>query len=403
MLVYIFILFQTAIVSFFLGSSNAEPPQPEYRLFQDLAPKFSMPLMRDPLIKHNTSAQVSKMHARYRPTSKRRPIVPLVKARGAAFYSGSISVGEPQQFLNVIFSLDSVYTWLASAEYGSARGLQGKRYNYTSSVTHKLDKTAWGDYAYVYGTLCSDIVRVGDVPVRLTFGETIFKSEEMKGADVSGILGLAPYAKGGSHKSFIETAVEHQALDKPAPDGSVSGEISLDGFDDTKFDPPLAYANVIGQYKQSSWRVPVDFLPSNNATLHGLSGEAVFDLKQELISVPEQFATEFYLALGGYGINLSRSKGYWCLPCPQCDTANGTSLGTSTMDFRFGNTTLQMPLTELLGERCIGSGYYKPRFQITENPFWILGQVFFRHFYCVFDNDTIPPRVGVAPLKCVQD
>ncbi|KAF9949509.1 hypothetical protein BGZ70_001753 [Mortierella alpina] len=222
------------------------------------------------------------------------------------------------------------------------------------------------------GRLCSDIVRVGGIPVRLTFGEASSRSVGLGGVAASGILGLAPFAKGVDRKSFLETAVEKGTLstsafsmflNDPAPDGSVSGELHFGWLDETKFESNLTYSAVSDP---SAWKVPVKIIPRTNTSLPSLRGEAVFDPTQEWIADPEQFAQEFFFALDGVHITLPssiKSRSYWCLLCPQREAVMDYALGNSTIGIKFRDTTLHIPLTELIGRNCPFSRYYcEPRF-----------------------------------------
>jgi hypothetical protein len=117
--------------------------------------------------------------------------------------------------------------------------------------------------------------------------------------------------------------------------------------------------------------------------------EAIMDTGTTLMIVPENLASAIHQKIQG-----AREVGTsWALPC---DLATSTS-STSKVELEIENKRFGIPFEDLVREETDVPGVCYSGIQSSTARFMIIGDVFIKNNYVVFDQEK--RRVGIAPLK----
>ncbi|KAF6799408.1 eukaryotic aspartyl protease [Colletotrichum musicola] len=166
-----------------------------------------------------------------------------------------------------------------------------------------------------------------------------------------------------------------------------SGLISFGGVDTKKFSGNLHSAPILGpQNKERLWRYWVQ-LDSIGLTKSGKQNTypytkfpVFFDTGATLSYLPSSIVDSLGRDLGG---SIESSINMYVVPCNQ----------QGSIDFTFGDFTLQVPLSEFIWE--VSEGACVLGADKTSDQSFLLGDSFLRSAYVVFDQET--PALHFAP------
>ncbi|KAG9066462.1 hypothetical protein KI688_001688 [Linnemannia hyalina] len=400
----------------------------------------AVPLVLNPDYIHNTPAHIQKLNKRY-PNIKIKAgegfvsactgKVGLVNVNPDLEYYGVVKVGTPAQTLNLIFDTGSSDIWFPSTSCSTPACKVHTRFNSSKSSTYKKDNRPWkieyGDGSFANGYLASEIVNAGGVQVRQTVGLAKNVSDKFKDSPEDGIFGLgfntllsvkgvstfmdnaiATSAKNKTKGGVLKQPVVSVFLPSLRKNGGRNGHVLFGGIDHSQYTGQLHYVPVtqkgFWQVKLDAFKIPT--LPSKEASsaAHNRNKpawvehatpkqEAILDTGTTLIIVSTSAAKLIHSSIPG--ATLDQKLGY-LVPCALRNTPSSSVIG-----FKLNGKYLKVPLADLAfeavdgekGETCL-SGV-----QGGQEGLWILGDVFIKNNYCVFDHSPLNPRVGLAPLK----
>ncbi|KAG0009272.1 hypothetical protein BGZ80_002562 [Entomortierella chlamydospora] len=116
----------------------------------------------------------------------------------------------------------------------------------------------------------------------------------------------------------------------------------------------------------------------------------MIDTGTSLVYVGDTAATAIHNNIKGS--SYSKTDGNWILPC-----SVGNSKGS--VSFTLGGKDFHVPLADIIDEPLgHGSNMCNSGIQGGDDGLWILGDVFIKNNYCVFDHSA-KPSVGIAPLR----
>ncbi|KAF9373545.1 Type I transmembrane sorting receptor [Mortierella sp. AD011] len=248
--------------------------------------------------------------------------------------------------------------WFSSTPCKAAACTKHTRFDYTASSTFQRVGQPWvtmyGDNSAAAGVLASDIVDIGDVSVRQT-----------------------------SVKAFIDNAIAANILAQPAVSAFLPS-VRLIG--ESRYTGSLRYVPVT---KKGYWKVHISDVKVTG-TSTGVSLEGVINTCTTLTIMGNVVVAQLYKSING--ATYSSSLGGWLIPC---------SLGSSSesISFTMGGRDYQVSLTDLAWAPVIaGSSTCFYGIQVGEDDLWILGDIFIKNNYCVFDHSA-DPSITIAPLK----
>ncbi|KAF9433086.1 hypothetical protein BGZ76_009904 [Entomortierella beljakovae] len=327
--------------------------------------------------------------------------VPLVDVGPDSEYYGSISVGTPAQNILVDFDTGSSDIWFPTATCKTAACKAHHRFDSTKSTTFKNDNRAWkigyGDGSTASGILGSDMVSVGGITVRQTIGLATQESSGFAKSPEDGLFGLGfnTIESVAGVKTFMDNAIASKVISQPVisvflpsvrRNGGKGGNYLFGSIDKTRYTGSLTYVPVS---KQGYWQVPMDGIYYNTKSLNQ-KAQGIIDTGTTLIIIGTSAAAAVHKNIKGAVLNTQ--AGGWTVPC---------SLTTSkdNVGFKMGGKVFNVPLADLAwapistGSKTCFSGI-----QGGQDSLWILGDVFIKNNYCVFNHGS-KPSIGIAPLK----
>jgi len=314
--------------------------------------------------------------------------VPITDFEDAQYY-GPISIGTPPQKFNVVFDTGSSNLWVPSkhcALLNVACHLHSK-YDSSKSSTYVKNGTAFSiryGSGSLTGTTSEDTVTVGSVTVpKVLFAEAVKEpGVAFVAAHFDGILGfgypeisvngMTPFFQAALASGAIKEAKFAFSLAKEAG-GASGGELALGGADSTKYTGDFTYTPVT---TKGYWQFAVDGVKVAGADFAG-SIKAIADTGTSLLAIPTAQVKALTAKLPGL---TKLPTGQYTVDCSKVSSMPSISFTIAGKDFTLEGSeyVLKVETECLLG--IMGIDVPAPR-----GPLWILGDVFLRKYYTVFD------------------
>nr|XP_012958764.3 pepsin B-like [Anas platyrhynchos] len=323
---------------------------------------------------------------------------PMASHLDSSFF-GEISLGTPPQSFLVLFDTGSSNLWVPSTLCQTAACKNHATFDPRASSTFVNNGRT---YTLSYGSgsltvqLGYDTLKIQNIKVKhQEFGLSKNEpSEPFYYAQFDGIMGMAyPSLAVGGTPTVLQGMLQQNQLTQPIfsfyfsrhPTYNYGGELILGGVDKRLYTGEIVWAPVT---QELYWQVAInEFAIGGSPTGWCSRGcQAIVDTGTFLLTVPQQYLNRFLQAVGAQ----ETSYGY-AVECSQIHSLptitfviNGTALPLRPSAYVLnsnGYCTLGIEATYL------GSQYGQ--------PLWILGDVFLKEYYTVFD--MAKNRVGFAP------
>ncbi|XP_060032272.1 pepsin A [Erinaceus europaeus] len=312
-------------------------------------------------------------------------------------YFGTIGIGTPAQEFTVIFDTGSSNLWVPSVYCSSPACSNHHRFNPQQSSTFQATSQ---ELSVAYGTgsmtgiLGYDTVQVaGIADTNQIFG----LSETEPGsflyyAPFDGILGLAypNIAASGATPVFDnmwnQGLVSQDLFSVYLSGNDQSGSVVMfGGIDSSYFTGSLNWVPVTAQ---GYWQITVDSITMNGQPIACSSGcQAIVDTGTSLLSGPTNAIANIQSAIGAS----QDTYGQMVVSC---------SALSSLPDIVFTINGIQYPLPPsayiLQTQQGCSSGFQGMNLPTQSGELWILGDVFIRQYFAVFDRAN--NQVGLAPV-----
>ncbi|XP_017687579.1 PREDICTED: gastricsin-like isoform X2 [Lepidothrix coronata] len=314
------------------------------------------------------------------------------------FYFGEVSIGTPPQNFLVIFDTGSSNLWVPSTYCQSPACEDHTRFNHSLSstflgidVTYTL-RYGFGDLSVVLGY---DTVTIQNIVIRnQEFGLSLYEpSRPFYYLDFDGILGMAyPGVAISGFNTLMQNMLQQNQLSEPIfsfyfsrnPTYSYGGEVILGGVDPQLYSGEVLWAPVV---QELYWKISIEeFSIGYSVTSWCSQGcHGIVDTGTFLLTIPGQFMAALLQALGAeesdYGFLVD------CSSVPNMPT----------LYFAISGAWLSLPPTVYVLENdgicTVGvESTYVP--SASGQPLWILGNLFLRQYYSIFDMAN--NRVGFA-------
>ncbi|XP_025061212.1 cathepsin E [Alligator sinensis] len=316
-------------------------------------------------------------------------------------YFGQISIGSPPQNFTVVFDTGSSNLWVPSIYCVSPACGKHARFHPSNSSTYNEVGTP---FSIQYGTgsltgiVGSDQVTVeGITVVNQQFAESVSEpGNAFADAEFDGILGLAyPSLAVDGVTPVFDNMMAQNLVEMPIfsvymsrnPESSAGGELLFGGFDPSHFSGTLSWVPVT---KQGYWQIQLDNIQVSGSVAFCAEGcQAIVDTGTSLITGPPSDIKQIQNAIGATPVD-----GEYAVECNNLNimpevtfTINGIPYTLSAQAYTL------MEYSD--GMAFCTSGFQGMDIQPPAGPLWILGDVFIRQFYAVFDRGN--NRVGLAP------
>jgi saccharopepsin len=326
--------------------------------------------------------------------------VPLNNYMNAQYY-GEITLGYPGQKFTVVFDTGSSNLWVPSTRCSSIACYLHHRYDASKSSTYAANGT---DFSIRYGTgslegvISNDQLSVGGLAIKnqdfaesvkepgITFAMGKFDGIFGLGYDTIAVQHVVPPFYNMINQKLIDQKVFGVWMNNA--DGGEGGEIVFGGTNKERYDETtLQWAPVI---RKGYWEVRLEGAKLGQQTLN-LGGDkvgAAIDTGSSLLVVPTAVADDINQKIGA-------TKGWNGQYTIDCDKI--PSLPVLTVKFGGHDFTLSGS-DYVLGVQgqCI-SGFMGMDIPAPAGPIWIVGDVFLRKFYTIYDLEK--HRVGFAVAK----
>jgi cathepsin D len=319
-----------------------------------------------------------------------------------AQYYGNITIGTPGQRFQVLFDTGSSNLWVPSVHCSLLNIACRLHHRYDSSRSSTYMKNGT-KFSIRYGTgelsgyLSKDTVTVAGMAVKgQTFGEALKQPGfTFIAAKFDGILGMGwpaisvdrvtPVFQNMIAQSLVDNSEFAFYLDR-TPGAKEGGELLLGGTDPAHYSSNFTYVPLTAQ---TYWKFKMDGIYIGGKPSSYCSGgcQAIADTGTSLLVGPPDEVTKLNTDLGFKKTILAKA---WTIDCSKVDSLPDIS-------FVIGNVPMTLTGKEytLNEEGVCFSGFSS--LELPTGLQWILGDMFIRAYYTVFDVGN--SRLGFSRAK----
>uniref|UniRef100_A0A8C9XS79 pepsin A n=1 Tax=Sander lucioperca TaxID=283035 RepID=A0A8C9XS79_SANLU len=378
---------------------------------------FSECLHRIPLIKGKTARQDLQEKGLWEKYRELYPYNPMAKFDQSGTesmtndadmsYYGVISIGTPPQSFSVIFDTGSSNLWVPSVYCSSQACQNHNKFNPQQSSTFK-----WGSesLSIQYGTgsmtgrLAIDTVEVGGISVaNQVFGISQTEAPFMAHMVADGILGLAfqsiasdnvvPVFDNMVSEGLVSQPMFSVYLSSQSEQGS---EVVFGGVDSSHYTGQISW---IPLSSATYWQIAMDSVTINGQTVACSGGcQAIIDTGTSLIVGPTSDINNMNSGLETCNIPINTTSAATrysalCVMFFSQATVNCQNIGNMPeVTFTLNGNAFTIPASAYVSQTYYGcnTGFG----QGGSDQLWILGDVFIREYYAIFDSQN--QQIGLA-------
>ncbi|KAK0634996.1 aspartic peptidase domain-containing protein [Bombardia bombarda] len=323
------------------------------------------------------------------------PVTPTATKSAGIFQDGAdysyflqVKYGTDEETLYMLLDTGAGNTWVMGPTCKSKACEMHNSFGPGDSTTLKQTET---DFSIIYGTgnvagvLANDTVSIAGLKTVMSFGIANETTSDFEHFPFDGILGLG--MSKGATDNFLELAKKEGILTSSifsvslgrASDWINTGQITFGGVDTAKYVGDITYSS-IPKEANDDWAVPMGE-PSYDGKKAGLpSLLGYIDTGSSFVFGPSSNVTAFHKLITG-AVSKDNNTSFEV----PCDTK-------TPVTFSFGGVTYSVPSQDWVAEvgenRCESNiiGH-----EAMEGA-WLLGDVFLKNVYTVFDGDHISDR-----------
>ncbi|XP_077155646.1 gastricsin-like isoform X2 [Ranitomeya variabilis] len=307
---------------------------------------------------------------------------------------GQISVGTPPQNFMVLFDTGSSNLWVASTYCSSEACQNHPLFNPSQSSTYSSNNQQFsmqygsGSLTGVFGydTVSVQGLTITNQEIGLSVNEP---GTNFVYASFEGIFGMAyPSLSSGGATTAMQGMLQQNLLTYPIFSvymSSQSGMVVFGGVDNNLYSGEIYWAPVT---QELYWQIAVDAFSINGQATGWCSQgcQAMVDTGTALLTIPQQFLGTFLQSVGAQ----ESQNGAYLVNCNNVQNL-------PTISFTINGVQFPIPPSAYILQN---NGYCTVGVEVTYlpsqngQPFWILGDVFLRQYYSVYDMGN--NRVGFA-------
>ncbi|ORX59095.1 peptidase A1 [Piromyces finnis] len=336
-----------------------------------------------------------------------RTHVPLNNFLNAQYY-GEIGIGTPEQTFTVVFDTGSSNLWVPSTHCRSIACFLHKKYDSTLSDTYVKNGT---DFSIQYGSgalegfISHDTLTLGDLVIEnqgfaestkepgLTFAMARFDGILGLGYDTISVQHVVPPFFNAVDQGLVREPVIGVWLNKSeGNEDDEGGSITFGGIDKSHIDGEITYAPVI---RKGYWEVELEGVTMGGEKIGVTTRRAAIDTGTSLFAIPMNEAEIINKRIGA----VKQNSGQYMVDCSTIDSLPNLDLVFNGRSFTL---TPRQYILEVGGglfggeSQCI-SGFMGIDIPAPAGPLWIVGDVFLRIYYTIYDLGN--NRVGFAKAK----
>jgi len=322
--------------------------------------------------------------------------VPISDYQNAQFY-GPIKIGG--QTFKVIFDTGSSNVWVPGKACGFLTCWFHPRYHQSS--TYEKDgrqyKVMYGS-GPVEGVFSKDTVTVGSIDVKsqpfaevskVSFGplNIAFAAGKFDGLLGLGFKSISQY----NIPTPFENMVEQKLIDEPVfafylqEDAASTGELTFGGIDKNHYTGDLVDVPLTSE---TYWEVSLDAMKFGGSAVISSPQKAIIDSGTSLLAGPKESVDALAKQVGATSI---MGKEY-TIDCSKKSSLPNLEVTLGGKSFSLSPEDYVLSVSGQCLFAFIGIDVPPPR-----GPLWIMGDVFMRKYYCVFDYGN--KKMRIAPAK----
>lgn len=309
-------------------------------------------------------------------------------------YFSNVKFGSKGTDMWMLLDTGAANTWVMGSNCTTSACLAHDTFGSQDSSTLQVTGTPWSvsyGTGTVQGVTVTDTVTFANYSVEMGFGSATETSNDFNNYPMDGILGL-----GRTASNEIGTPTVMQVLDEKNllqaniigihlqrnSDGAKDGEITFGGVDHSKYEGSLSYTTTVSA-DSTLWEIPVENLAVNGTSCQLVGKSAIIDTGTSYILMPPADAQALHAQIPG-STNNGGSPNYM-VPCGTAAavqfTFSGVTYGVHPNDYvDKADSTGHMCASNIIGQQAYSANQ------------WILGDVFLKNVYTVFDFDK--DRIG---------
>ncbi|XP_028652454.1 gastricsin-like [Erpetoichthys calabaricus] len=325
---------------------------------------------------------------------------PLLNYNDMSYY-GAISIGTPAQSFYVLFDTGSSNLWVASTYCNSQACTNHPLFDPSQSSTYTSNGQTFS-LQYGTGSLTGvfgyDTVNVQGISIP---NQEIGLSTNEPGtnfvyAQFDGILGLAyPSLSSGGETPVMDSMIQDGLLQSNLfafylSDNTQQGsEVTFGGVDPNMYSGQIYWAPVT---QELYWQVAIDGFQINNQETGWCSDgcQAIVDTGTSLLTCPQQYLGYLQQYIGAQ----ANQYGEYIIDCNNMSNMPTITFTINGVTFPLPPSAYTLVNNDNGGTYCTSGimGTYLP--SQNGQPLWILGDVFLRQYYSVYDRQN--NQVGFA-------
>lgn len=315
-----------------------------------------------------------------------------IKDYANAQYYGSISIGNPPQSFQVIFDTGSSNLWVprvGCTHCGNPFFGKKSKYDHDTSNSYKEDG---GDFNIMYGSgSVTGFFSVDDV---LLADDIVVSQQRFAEIQDAGGLGLA-YALGkfdgilglgftsisiDNTITVFENAIKQNLVDQPMfafyLGDNAPGELTFGGYDASKFEGDLV---TVPLESATYWEIALDAVSagsySSTPNADGSATTGIVDSGTSLLVGPKREVSQLAAAVGAK----ANFMGQYTIDCEIVDSMPDIVFTIAGEDYKVPGESAVLKAQGSCIFAVMGMDFPPP------GPQWILGDVFMRQYYTVFN------------------
>ncbi|XP_073472026.1 gastricsin-like [Aquarana catesbeiana] len=315
---------------------------------------------------------------------------PLANYMDMSYY-GEISIGTPPQNFLVLFDTGSSNLWVPSTYCQSQACTNHPQFNPSQSSSYSSNQQ---QFSLQYGTgsltgiLGYDTVQIQNIAIsQQEFGLSVTEpGTNFVYAQFDGILGLAyPSIAVGGATTVMQGMIQQNLINQPLfgfylsgqENSQNGGEVAFGGVDQNYYSGQIYWTPVTSE---TYWQIGIQgFSVNGQATGWCSQGcQGIVDTGTSLLTAPQSVFSSLIQSIGAQ----QDQNGQYAVSC-----SNIQSL--PTISFTISGVSFPLPPSAYVLQQ--NSGYctigIMPTYLPSQNgqPLWILGDVFLRQYYSVYD------------------
>lgn len=306
-------------------------------------------------------------------------------------YFANLKFGSEGKDMWLLVDTGAASTWVMGSDCTTSACKTHQTFGSQDSTSLNISKETWSvtyGTGTVSGAIVSDTIAFANYTIELEFGLASVTSDDFNSYPMDGILGLGRPDSSTLGSSTFMAVVQKEKLLKTNilgihlqrnSDGATDGQITLGDVDKSKFDGDISYTNTVSP--SGMWEISANDAGVGGKSCNFTGKTAIIDTGTSYILMPPGDAKTLHDLIPG---STSGGSGYM-IPCN----------ATEKVQFSFSGVTYDVSAKDYLG-RADDSGKMCASNIIGLQAFgpntWLLGDVFLKNVYSVFDFDQ--NRIG---------